>query len=239
MTPVEPARRSAAPGVARLLAAPAGGLGRVLAVPVGAVARLRRGKPMHPRGVVLEAVLERTGSTPPWGVPWLDDPGRDRALVRLSRGAGLPDRLPDLLGLAVHVPASGTDLLLSSTGRGRLTHLVPRLRRDPATSYGSIMGYRTAAGTLRVAAVGERTAGGGGSTGLVFVLAAVRGAGPWRPFARLVLGAEVPGGDPDVRFDAVRRPPPGLAADGPMARFRAPSYARARVERDPDGAGRL
>jgi hypothetical protein len=102
------------------------------------------------------------------------------------------------------------------------------------------MGYRSAAGTLRLAAVGERTAGGpGGADGLVFALAAARGTGTFRPFGRLVLGRPVPAGDPDVRFDAVRRPPPGLRPDGPMARLRAPSYARARAGRDADGTGRL
>lgn len=216
--------------VRRALGAPASALGRLLAVPLGAVARRRSGKPMHPRGVVLSGVLEHTGSSPPWGVPWLDERRRQPAVVRLSRGAGLPDRLPDLLGLAVHLPEDGVDLLLSSTGRGRLTRLLPAVRRDPAAAYGSIMGYRGAAGTVRLAAVGERTAAGG-ATGLVYVLAAARGTGPWRPFARLTLGAPVPAGDPDVRFDAVRRPPPGLVADGPMARLRAPAYARARSAR--------
>lgn len=244
MTLVERARpgaASAASAAARLLGPPAAGLGRVLAVPVGAVARLRHGKPMHPRGIVLHGVLERTGATPPVGVPWLDEPGTAPAVVRLSRGAGLPDRLPDLLGLAVHLREDDVDLLLSSTGRGRFTRLLPVLRRDPATTYGSIMGYRTTAGTVRLAAVAERTAGGrdDGAAGLVFLLAVMRGAGPWQPFARLVLHRPVSAGDPDVRFDAVRRPPPGLRADGPMARLRAPAYARARVERDPDGAGRL
>jgi len=211
-------------------------------VPIGVVARRRHGKPMHARGIVLEGVLERTGATPPVGVPWLDEPGTARAVVRLSRGIGLPDRLPDLLGLAVHLPEDDVDLLLSSAGRGRLTRLLPVLRRDPATAYGSIMGYRSRAGTVRLAAVGERTAGGRGdrrADGLVFLLAATCGPGPGRPFARLVLHEPVPAGDPDVRFDAVRRPPPGLRTDGPMARLRAPSYARARAERDPDGAGRL
>ena len=242
MTLVERARRGAATAAARLLGPPAAGLGRLLAVPVGAVARHRHGKPMHPRGVVLEGVLERTGATPPVGVPWLDEPGTARAVVRLSRGAGLPDRLPDLLGLAVHLQEDDVDLLLSSTGRGRLTRLLPVLRRDPATAYGSIMGYGSTAGTVRLAAFGERTAGGRGdraTDGLVFLLAATCRGGPWRPFARLVLHQPVAAGDPDVRFDAIRRPPPGLRTDGPLARLRAPSYARARVERDADGAGRL
>ena len=249
MTSVERARRGAAvtaAATARLAGPPAAVLGRVLAVPLGALAGLRHGKPMHPRGIVVRGVLERTGCTPPCGVPWLDEPGTAEAVVRLSRGAGLPERLPDLLGLAVHLPDDDVDLLLSSTGRGRWSRLVPALSRDPATAYGSLMGYRSAAGTLRLAAVGERTAGDGddravldGAGGLVFVLAVRRGAGPWRPFARLVLGPVVPSGDPDVRFDAVRRPPPGLVADGPMARLRTPSYARARAGRDHDGAGRL
>jgi hypothetical protein len=66
---------------------------------------------------------------------------------------------------------------------------------------------------------------------LVFTLAAAHGLGPWRPFARLTLTAPTVPLDPDVRFDAVLRPPPGLVPDGPMARFRAPAYARARVAR--------
>ena len=240
MSSVEPARRDAGATTARLLGPPAEALGRVLAVPLGALAALRGGKPMHPRGVVLEGVLEFPGSTPPWGVPWLDEPRTERVLVRLSRGAGLPERLPDLLGLAVHVPGDDVDLLLSSTGRGRVTRVLPVARRDAATTYGSIMGYRSAIGTLRLAAVGERTTGGrasGPGSGLVLVLAAARGTAPWRTFARLVLGDPVAAGDPDVRFDAVRRPPPGLLPDGPMARLRAPSYLRARVDRDASGSG--
>jgi hypothetical protein len=47
----------------------------------------------------------------------------------------------------------------------------------------------------------------------------------------------VPEIDPDLRFDAVRNPPPGLAPDGPMARFRAPAYAAAQQERDSPGTG--
>ena len=240
MTSVEPARRRAGAAAARLLGPPAAVLGHVLAVPVGALAALRGGKPMHPRGVVLEGTLEFTGATPPWGVPWLDEARTERVLVRLSRGAGLPERLPDLLGLAVHLPGGDVDLLLSSTGTGRVTRLLPVARRDAATTYGSIMGYRSAAGTLRLAAVAERTAGGrtdGVASGLVLVLAAASGPAPWRTFARLVLGDPVAAGDPDVRFDAVRRPPPGLLPDGPMARLRAPSYLRARVGRDADGSG--
>jgi hypothetical protein len=218
-------------------------IGRLAAVPLAAVARKRHGRPMHPRGAVFDAVLDRTGSVPPWGVPWLDEPARDDVVVRISRGAGLPAPLPDLLGLAIRVPGDDpVDLLLTSTGRGRLTRLVPVPRRDAATAYSSIMGYRSDAGVLRFAAVPD-----GSDTpsepaplaravlreGLRFSLLAARGRGPWRPFARLTVAVPRDPLDGDIRFDAVLDPPPGLVPDGPIARLRLPAYARARVEGRP------
>ena len=226
--------------VGRLGRAVADGAGRLVAVPLGGVARWRGGKPMHPRGAVFDAVLERRGGA--WGVAWLDDRATDAVVVRLSRGAGLPARLPDLLGLAIRLPGEGApvDLLLSTTGRGRLTRLVPVVRRDTAAFYSSIMGYRSDAGSLRLAAFPEADdvpsdpeplAGAVARDGLRFTLAACVGLGPWRPFARLTLRRPLPALDPDIRFDAVQNPPPGLVPDGPMARFRAPAYARARAAR--------
>ncbi|RBY80372.1 phosphodiesterase [Blastococcus sp. TF02-09] len=218
--------------------------GRVVAAPLAALARWRNGKPMHPRGAVLDAVLERHGSDRPWGVPFLDGTGRHDVVVRLSRGAGLPAPLPDLLGLAVRLDGGEgrpVDLLLSTTGRGALTRVVPVLRRDAASVYCSIMAYRSTAGPIRLAALPE---GHGVPSDpaplatavrrrpLVFVLAAARGLGDWAPFGRLVVGEPAQPLDPDLRFDAVRHPPPGLVADGPLARFRAPAYAAAQEARD-------
>src|SRR5688572_13914175 len=83
--------------------------GRMVGVALGALARLRHGKPMHPRGAVFAAVLERSGSgNGAWGVPWLDSASSEAAVVRLSRGAGLPAALPDLLGLAIRLPSAGS-----------------------------------------------------------------------------------------------------------------------------------
>jgi hypothetical protein len=197
---------------------------------------------MHPRGAVLDAVVVRTGAVPGWDVPWLTGPAREAAVVRLSRGAGLPLPLPDLLGLAVRLPDGDrpVDLLLSSTGRGRWTRFLPVPRVDAAAAYSSIMGYRSPAGTLRLAAVPEGPAHipsdpgpvAAGAPGTAFTLLVARGtAGEWMPFARLELGAPAGDLDPDLRFDAVRNPPPGLVADGAMARFRAPAYAAARQGR--------
>jgi hypothetical protein len=220
------------------------GAGRLVAVPLAALARWRQGKPMHPRGAVFDAVLERHGAHPPVGVPFLDEAGRDDVVVRLSRGAGLPEPLPDLLGLAVRLgPADApVDLLLSTTGRGRFTRVVPTLRRDTASPYCSIMAYRSDAGPLRLGAL-PTTGGVPSDPGpvaaavrsepLVFVLAVAGGSEAWRPFARLTLTAPVAELDPELRFDAVRHPPPGLVPDGPLARFRAPAYAAAQAAREP------
>jgi|tagenome__1003787_1003787.scaffolds.fasta_scaffold20976132_4 hypothetical protein len=216
--------------------------GRVVAVPLGALARWRRGKPMHPRGVLFEAVLERHGSPSPWGAPWLDGVAVEPATARLSRGAGLPSALPDLLGLAVCIPggSGAVHLLLSSTGRGRVTRLLPLLRRDSACIYSSIMAYRSDAGCLRIAAFPEVSgvpsdpeplARDGARRTLRFTLAAARGTGPWQAFGRLSLTEPEQPLDADVRFDAVLHPPTGLVPDGPMARFRAPAYATARAAR--------
>ena len=178
------------------------GAGGLVAVPLAALARWRDGKPMHPRGAVFDAVLERHGASRPWGVPFLDTTGTEGVVVRLSRGAGLPAWLPDLLGLAVRLggeDGAPVDLLLSSTGRGRLTRVLPALRRDTASAYCSIMAYRSVAGSLRIAAL-PTTDG-------------------------------VPSDPAPLAAAAVRHPPPGLVPDGPLARFRAPAYAAAQAAR--------
>lgn len=202
---------------------------------------------MHPHGAVFDAVLERHGmpaGEQPWGVRWLDGEGTHRAVVRLSRGAGLPAPLPDVLGLALRVPQAGDrpiDLLLTTAGRGPLGRLFFVPRRDAAAVYSSIMAYRSDAGAVRIVAIPESDgvrsdprplAAEVERAGLVFTLAAARGLGASRPFARLTLTGPTAHLDPDIRFDAVLHPPPGLVADGPMARFRAPAYATARAARD-------
>ncbi|CCG05423.1 hypothetical protein [Blastococcus saxobsidens] len=163
--------------------------GRLVAVPLGAVARWRRGKPIHPRGVVLDAVLERHGGRPSFGVPWLDAVGTDDVVVRMSRGAGFPAPLPDVLGLAIRMPGDdGTpvDILLSTTGRGPITRLIPVPRSGAAVTYSSIMAYRSAAGPVRIAAFPdvpalpsdpEPVAREAAEGGVVFRLAAAVGAG--------------------------------------------------------------
>ena len=216
--------------------------GRVVAVPLAGLARRRHAKPMHPRGVVFRAVLQRQGLGS--GIAWLDATGTDDVVLRLSRGAGLPPRLPDLLGLALRLPGlQPVDLLLSSAGRGRWARRLPVLRRDAATPYGSVMAYRSTAGPVRLVAVpqgGPLPSDRAGLTvagpGRVVTLSAAVGRGPWQPFGTVTLGAPIDPPDPPLHFDAVLHPPPGLRADGPLARFRRPAYAAARNAQQTDPA---
>jgi hypothetical protein len=219
--------------------------GRAVAVPFAALTWLRRGKPIHPRGALFDAVLERTGPPRPVGVDWVDERSEDRVVVRLSRGAGLPAGWPDLLGMAIRFPAAGpsgrpVDLLLSTAGRTRWTRRVPALRRDAASAYSSLMSYGSAVGPVLFAALPKRSgvpseppglAGEVDRSGLRFTLALGRERGPWEPFGQLRLLGSADPVDPELHVDAVLHPPPGLIADGPMARFRRPAYAVARRAR--------
>jgi hypothetical protein len=222
--------------------------GRAVAVLVAALTRARGSKPMHPRGALFQAVLDRTGPARPWGVGWIDGRSVDRVVVRISRGAGLHGRWPDLLGLAIRLPAppggEPVDLLLTSAGRGPWSRLVPLPRRDAATAYCSIMSYGSPLGAVRFAALPDgpgvpsepvELARHVTRRGLGFTLAAALEHGAWEPIGRLRLLAAARPLDPDVHVDAVLHPPPGLTAGGPMARFRRPAYAAARRAR---GAGR-
>jgi len=135
-----------------------------------AVARLRHGRAMHPRGLMVGATLDVLGAREHGvgqqaseqvsrqvsrhgvrgiGVPVLDEPGVHQVVARLSKGGSLPGALPDVLGLAVRLPGP-LDVLLSTCGA------VPWLLR-PRTSftagpYSSLAPYETDAGPVWIVA---------------------------------------------------------------------------------------
>lgn len=80
-------------------------------------ARLRGARAFHPRGVSFAASAQVRADAAPTAFPT----GEHRAIVRFSRGAGLPDPLPDVLGIGVRLvdaagPGQHQDLLMASTG---------------------------------------------------------------------------------------------------------------------------
>ena len=112
--PTKPQGRALEPGIPRPAA-------RALADVFGGVSRLRRGRSLHPIGVAYSATLRIAEPQPSWpGVPLLERPGEYPAIVRFSRGAGLPEPLPDVLGLSfrlldVHGPGRHQDFLLATS----------------------------------------------------------------------------------------------------------------------------
>lgn len=242
-------RGDAAGSGARLLA----GAGAAVGLAFGLLARLRRGRPIHARGVVLTARLRRDG-TGRSGVPWVDGAGDDDVLVRLSRSVGLPGGWPDVHGLAVRAERAGWDLLLSTTFTAPgLRHVLrPGLRPDRGT-YGSLVPFRGPHGPVLLAAQpppGRRLPADPAALGedltlepatLTLAWSDLRRA--WQPFGTLEVGTRVDlaaghadGPDLPVRFDP-RRSPPGLETYRWVALLRGPAYAAARRHHPADPAG--
>ncbi|MBC7291762.1 MAG: hypothetical protein H5T83_10600, partial [Actinotalea sp.] len=175
------------------------------------------------------------------------EPGEDDVVVRLSRGGGLPRRVPDVLGLALRLP--GADLLLSSPAGNApvLRHLPGPRRAHGRAAYGSLLPFRGPRGPVLLLAEPDPAADlPRDRDGLAAALAAeplhltLSWATPrsrWRPLGTAEIMAESPRpGDGHVRFDPLRTPP-GLGTYRWVAALRSRAYraAQARPAR-PDGA---
>lgn len=217
--------------------AAAGATGVVLGAGLFVVGRLRRAKPLHPVGVVVPATLSLTGSSDAPGARELGAPRDERATVRLSRSAGLPEGWPDVYGLAVRW-TTGTrdqDLLLSSSGLGRYARHLLTVRRSPlAAPFSTLMPFRGDDGPVVVAAIAhpsdrwftrrELTAPGS----LTFELLSSRPGGAWHHLGMLTTEAVPAPRDEPVRFDPVAHCPAGLRTYLWASLLRRPSYAAAR-----------
>jgi hypothetical protein len=193
-------------------------IGTVLA----ALAAARRTKAVHPRGVVREATLRISGApAAPAGSELLSTPAEHRALVRFSRSIGLPQPLPDLLGMAIRVvDAYGAgrhqDLLLITTIDAPVLHhlFVPAtdVRRRPYTS------------SLPYSAGGERLLVGAVPDGEAFALSVAPLSGRFAPVGRLELGATLPDGANALRFNVQEHTGGGLEPSGVLNRMRGIAY---------------
>lgn len=211
--------------------------GRGLAGLFGVAGRLRpTEKPLHPRGSVSSGTVRRFGLRDAIGVPWVDEPGEDEVTVRTSRAVGLPGGLPDVLGLAIRVPVDGDrhgDLLLASTGLGRISRFVLVPARDvQAATFSTLLPYRAPTGAVLIAAT--PVASGSGAD---FELQVARPGGPWRRFGAVdVAAAGANGGDgaaPDaeIAFDPMTNTIPGLQPYEWVRQLRQRSYGAARRSR--------
>ena len=194
---------------------------------------LRGSRIFHPDGEAFQATLHvpgvaRTGS------PLFDEEGTHVALARISRGVGLPEPLPDTIGLAirlcdVHGPGLHQDFLMNTSLDVPVLHhlILPGLLSDQA--YSSVLPYRIG-GRLRL--VGALPRGRG-----AFDLALAGVGGKFVPIARLALGARCPDDvAEDLRFNPWHTGA-GIAPAGPLQRWRRGAYKGSQEGRGQSAQG--
>lgn len=234
-TALAPVVAPAARGGARALSAVGAGV-------MHAASLVRGERVVHARGTTVEGRMRVAGGADV-GVPLFDQPGTWDVLVRFSRSLGLPDRLPDVLGVALrvlsaHGPDEHQDLLLDSALP------LPVLRRLPVPQYDllgalytsltsyelggrrHLLGLLPDAGAPGVRALSELAGRGDGAR----LRLAAHMDGSWRELAVVELGREVPHGrqvrfSPDVTGGGIR--PAGW-----LHELRRDAYRASHVGRD-------
>lgn len=114
----------------------------------GLASAVRRQRIFHPIGAAYEATLVVDGGVV-IGAPLLDVKTSRPCIVRLSRGIGLPESMPDILGIAIRVLDLEQDLLLV-TSAARVA-IVPATTVE-ARRYSSIVPFRAGDRTVLVGA---------------------------------------------------------------------------------------
>jgi hypothetical protein len=204
------------------------------------LARWRDARPFHPRGICFEGTVSPAGSS---ASPAFVGDGPRRVLVRLSKAAGLPSHVPDVLGLALrveHAYGQGRhqDLLLSTSGRWPGTrHLLVPARGYDRRGYSSLLAYRH---DERLVLVGARYAGprraeplrladlDDDADGLRFVLLLAGLTGTWTPVAQVVLERRLSDeASMRLRFDPWNAAP-SFRPVGPLNHLRAAAYRASR-----------
>jgi hypothetical protein len=216
--------RSVEPGGAGSRLLTAAGLlpGAAIGLGLGAVAALRRNKPVHPAGRVGTGELEVTTPVPEHGVPLLASRGTHACIARFSRTIGLPPPWPDVEGLALRIDDQGADVLLASTGVGRLGRFVFEARSGHR--HGSLTTYlpvSTRSGSLLVRADPLDQA----DPPVEWGLSVAHLGSDWRPIGtlRITWGVDRP-----IRFDPVENMLPGTWQYPVVSTLREPAYAIAR-----------
>ena len=205
------------------------------------LSRARGERVIHAKGRTLTGRLTVTGGAGT-GAPLLDAPGAYDVHVRLSRSVGLPDPLPDVLGLAVrvldaHGPGRHQDLLLDSTRPQPVLRRFPWLGRDALGAlYCSLLPYDVAGTHLLL---GARPLPGQGPAAVrdlpdevAVELLVATPHGPWRSWGVLRTTGELPAPlGRQTRFNPWTTGG-GILPGGPWQTWRRRSYAASHVGRD-------
>ena len=206
----------------------------------GALSAIRRNRVFHPVGDAFTGTLRLFPAEQTSFRLALLDGETHETLVRFSRGAGLPEPLPDVLGLAVKIRglADGgeQDLLLASSGRspGTRNLLVPA-RSFFRCTYTTVLPYRVNDEQVMFGADAEeslRERGGSfgdvqtaAATGaLRFDLLAARLGGPWETVGTLAVEGKCEQSVArDLRFNPWRTTSE-LVPAGPLNTLRKNAY---------------
>ncbi|MFC5064724.1 hypothetical protein [Actinomycetospora atypica] len=222
------------PEVDRMVDATAG---RVAGPAFGLGSFLRRARVFHPRGRSFTARVRCAGDPRLVGTV-LGRAGVHEGTVRLSRGAGLPEPLPDLLGLALRLDlAEGPQdlLLISSAPAPVARHALLPARDYGGTHYSSITTFGVGTTTVVLGAVpvhsGPRLerlqevseAVDAGRLGLTLLVAEPFGG--WAPVADVELTGPVPDGPGErVRYTPFHHAG-GIEPTGAVNALRRRAYA--------------
>jgi len=196
----------------------------------------------HPTGSGYRAEVMITPAGRPTGAPFLDQPGSFAAMVRLSRGAGVPDPFPDVLGLAIKVidangPGRDQDfLLVSSAGAPMARHMLVPATGFLGRPFSSVLPYLVGRRIRLFGAIPDTPAVHDGGTALAEVhVAAARGElrfdltmagefGVWHRIGELRVGQPLDDADADALRFSPWHTGPGITPVGILQTLRLPAY---------------
>jgi hypothetical protein len=220
------------------------GLSDIAALPIRLGAAIRHRRLFHPAGVLAEGTLERV-APPGEGLPMQSCD----VIGRISKGMGLPGRLPDVAGLAWRIPPPQDlrsclpwDVLVASTVAGSRFLLAPTRSWSGAT-FSSLMPLRFQGSVWWVRAKLVTKIDEQGlaldtiknqidSGDIAFDIEQAKGTRGFQPLARLTLRHLDPTRD-DIPFDPILHSDEDVQlVPGWLADFRRAAYRRSREGRE-------
>lgn len=206
----------------------------------GGLATLFGGRPLHPSGVGFVATFVVPNATAP-ELDLFAQAGEYEAVVRFSRGFGLPEPLPEILSLAVKVrdaygPGAEQDFLMTASGdRPVLRHAFAWGHSHLEQTYSSVVPFSAAGRTVVFGAVpltppiaGERDldelARRAERDRLTFELRMATLSGPWTALARIEVGRRLDGEEERALSFNSDTTGGGIAATGFVNRLRGAAY---------------
>jgi hypothetical protein len=210
----------------------------------GGLSRLRGKRGFHPHGIGYSGRLTVVAPQPDYvGVPLLERHEEYPVVCRLSRASGVPEPVPDILGLAVrivdlHGPGRHQDFLLATGASPPVARhlLLPGVRGFFGQALSTLLPYRIG-GRLRVVAARAASGGSHAAPGsldelreafarneLRFRVALAPLYGGWTAFAELALDTQL--GDAETEHLAFTpwNTGGGFEPAGPFQESRRPAY---------------